>query len=159
MKNFYAFFDNKVIFSTKIQRGNDLPTTLGWDSLFTRYGFIIPHGLRSFNVLDILDEVTPTTSRGNEHVGGLITPEGRVYEFAYNSEGNGISNRIVLGKGMRHARSSDYLTEESITSAMLFNNTPEKALEWFYKTLPTFKDSYIIMSIEDIVKQIQERLK
>lgn len=159
MYNFIACFDDKVIFTTKIQRGNNLPSTISWDSLFTRHGFIVPYGIASFNLLDVLDDVKPPTPRINAHIAHLITPDARVYEFNYDSSGVAQNNRILFGKGFRHCRSGDYLVEESMTSAITLNQTPEKALEWYYKTLPTFSGSYMVMSIADIAKQVRERLK
>lgn len=157
MKNFAAFYDDKVIFSTKIQKSSGLPTTLSWDSLFTPHGFIVPYSLSCFAILDIIEENKVPVDRSGEMLGMLITPEGRVYEYAVGSNNKVICNRLVIGKGFRHCRSADYLTEDTMNSAIHLTTSPEAALDWFHKTLPTFTNSYFVMSVDDIVAKIKEK--
>lgn len=157
MKNFAAVFDDKLIFSTKIQRGNNHATTLSWDSLFTPHGFVVPYGLFSFNAIDTLDKEAFEDTEVPSHACMLVKSTGRLYDLNFGPGGELCSARLIPGKGFRHVRSADFKTEELATAAVHLTNSPEEALGWYHKTVPTFTGSYLILTIAEIVTQLKER--
>lgn len=157
MKNFAGVFDDKLIFSTKIQRGNNHATTLSWDSLFTTHGFIVPYGLFCYNAIDALDGDFFEGTDVPNHACMLVKSTGKLYDLNFGPDNDLCSARLIPGKGFRHVRSADFKTEELATAAFHLTNTPEEALDWYHKTVPTFTGSYLTLTINDIVTQLKER--
>ncbi|UQT02936.1 hypothetical protein TOTORO_00730 [Serratia phage vB_SmaS-Totoro] len=157
MNNFAGVFDDKLIFSTKIQRANHHATTLSWDSLFTSHGFVVPYGLFCFNAIDKLDDESFEGTDAAIHACMLVKPNGRLYDLNFGPDGELCSVRLIPGKGFRHVRSADFKTEELATAAFHLINTPEEALSWYHKTVPSFTGSYLTLTIDEIVAQMKER--
>lgn len=126
MANVCAIYNDELYVCTTLKKPNGLSARIPLDSLYCRYGMILPTEYASMNLLDVLEGRSSHHFSGDVAIlGCILTHEGDVYEFYL---GNIVPNevgdtsvrirRIPTGDGVRYVKSNGARTEEQVQMLM-----------------------------------------
>ncbi|MNQ14126.1 hypothetical protein D3C85_270700 [compost metagenome] len=126
MANVCAIYNDELYVCTTLKKPNGLSAVIPLESLYCRYGLILPTEYASMNLLDVLEGKSSHHFSGDVAIlGCILTHLGDVYEFYL---GNLVPNevgdtsvrirRIPTGDGVRYVKSNGARTEEQVQMLM-----------------------------------------
>lgn len=126
MANVCAVYDDELYVCTVLKKPNGLAATIPLESLYCRFGMILPTEYASMNLLDVLEGKSSHHYSGDVAIlGCLLTHTGDIYEFYLgNAEPNVVGDtsvrirRIPTGTGVRYVKSNGARTEEQVQMLM-----------------------------------------
>jgi hypothetical protein len=124
--NVCAIYNDELYVATTLKKPNGLLATFPLESLYCRYGMILPTEYLSLNLIDVLNGTTSHHFSGDVAIlGCLLTHEGVVYEYYLgNLTNNDVGDssirmrRIPTGEGARFVKSNGARTEEQVQMLM-----------------------------------------
>lgn len=157
--NYYFVYDDSIGFTTKPQKANQLLQHIPLEMLCCPYGFIVPSGDSSLNLLDYFDTGRLLDIDLNHGIiGTLVTPSGKVYDY-FNWDESELVNRrrVPVGKGAKHGIAEILLVEEQLSAALLLAKTPQEVIDIMERMLVSQKNRYSVLKISEIQALLSAR--
>lgn len=169
MANVCMIVNDEMFVATKLKKPNDLSIVIPVDSLYTRFGFILPTEYNSLSLIDILEgQASHHFTKETTILGCLLTHEGVLYEYyqgAYDEKTSdtGIRRRRVhIGTGVRYVKANSSRTEEQVTMGLhLWEIDRIKELMDIFQILhqcsPGHPPEMTKLSVQNVLAVLRER--
>lgn len=163
MANVTVFKDNKVFVQTGIFKPNDLVTQMSIDSMYTKYGFIIPLECNWAVIFDFLEGSLDQVRQAEcATICNILTPSGKLYEYRVPAEAEKhrtymMRRRIQHGSGITYVRGATSKLEEQMTMAVHITNDLHQAGHLLRKCslggLPQFE----VLNVDEILATLHAK--
>lgn len=167
MANVCAIYEDELYVATTLKKPNGLLATIPLESLYCRYGFIMPTEYLSLNMIDVFNGTTSHHYSADVAIlGCILTHEGNVYEvFLGNLIPNEVGDssirmrRIPTGPGTRYVKANGARTEEQVEMLMRLNDIGriESMLHGFHilnKCSPGHPVSMNKLSVKEVMAEL-----
>lgn len=147
---------DRFAFCHRPTKGNGMFTHFTLNSLITPYGFLIPVGAPSFNVLDRLEGIPILDAMLQPPTAAYIVDSSGVARDVFMGPTSSYTRRLPTAEGVFSARSEDGDVEVAILSAYeLSPHSLEGIVERLLKTYPMPADCVTYISMADIKRLLK----
>lgn len=155
--------------ATELKKPNDLMTVVPLESLYCKYGLVLPTEYNSLTLIDILDgKSSHHFSKEAVIIGAILTFEGVIYEFYQGNFDETIADsgirrrRVHTGPGCRYIKANASRTEEQVAMMMHLIDRRhieciEDGLRILERCSPGHGGKMEKLSVQNVMIQLQEK--